>query len=394
MIFTMQFCFLSCIMLSLCHGFLLANKTGISSVGTPGLTDSHYLILTDALGVQKQLLSQMETFVLRLQNELKTVNQEVKDLKSGNSAGHSFAIVELKNETSELRGKSAQLQKSYDVLQKKFDTIQNENNVLKHDNTALKLQMSNWNNFSVLINQKLNSFTHSIAASNIQNVTTIQSSVDTLKSQVKLLNTRFSSLSWTSTSRGQDFLALLDKSNVADLKLETFEQNYALDGNSTKDRFQSLEQNFTSLSSEIRTLKGKVQDMNQPVALTSCISSSVDYRKGQIIKFPVTKTSIGINNVTEFHTTGTFTCETSGVYLLAVHIANSGNSNAVFALYKNSKVISYVMVVYGTHSTDYNSGSGTVVVEMKAGDILLAKAIENFNVQGFFYSCFTVLKIN
>lgn len=264
MIFTMQFCFLSCIMLSLCHGFLLANKTSISSVGTPGLTDSHYLILTDALGVQKQLLSQMETFVLRLQNELKTVNQEVKDLKSGNSAGHSFAIVELKNETSEFREKSAQLQKSYDVLQKKFDTIQNENNVLKHDNVALKVQMSNWNNFSVLINQKLNSFTHSIAASNIQNVTTIQSSVDTLKSQVKILNTRFSSLSWTYTSRGQDFLALLDKSNVADLKLETFEQNYALDGNSTKDRFQSLEQNFTSLSSEIRTLKGKVQDMNQP----------------------------------------------------------------------------------------------------------------------------------
>ncbi|VDH95353.1 Hypothetical predicted protein, partial [Mytilus galloprovincialis] len=264
MIFTMQFSFLSCIMLSLCHGFLLTNKTGISSVGTPALTDSHYLILTDALGVQKQLLSQMETFVLRLQNELKTVNQEVKDLKSGNSAGHSFAIVELKNETSELREKSAQLQKSYDVLQKKFDTIQNENNVLKHDNVALKVQMSNWNNFSVLINQKLNSFTHSIAASNIQNVTTIQSSVDTLKSQVKILNTRFSSLSWTSTSRGQDFLALLDKSNVADLKLETFEQNYALDGNSTKDRFQSLEQNFTSLSSEIRTLKGKVQDMNQP----------------------------------------------------------------------------------------------------------------------------------
>lgn len=97
--------------------------------------------------------------------------------------------------------------------------------------------------------------------------------------------------------------------------------------------------------------------------------------------------------MTEFHTTGTFTCEKSGVYLLAVHIANSGNSNAVFALYKNSKVISYVMVVYGTHSTDYNSGSGTVVVQMNAGDILLAKAIENFNVQGS-YSCFTVLKIN
>ncbi|CAC5406861.1 unnamed protein product [Mytilus coruscus] len=206
MVLTMQVRFLSCIILSACHGFLLTSKTGIPSVGTSGLTDYHYLMFTDALGVQKQLLSQMETFVLQLQNELKTVNQEVKDLKAGHSATQSLAVVELKNETFELREKSAKLQKSYDILQKKFDTIQNENNVLlKHDNDALKSQITDWHNFSIHTKQELDSFTHSIAASNIQNVTTIQSSVDTLTSQVKSLNTRFSSLSSTSTSRGQDF---------------------------------------------------------------------------------------------------------------------------------------------------------------------------------------------
>ncbi|CAG2185197.1 unnamed protein product [Mytilus edulis] len=180
MILTMRFCFLSFIKLSICHGFLLTNKTGISSAGTQGLTDGHYLILTDSISIQKQLLAQMETFVLQLQNQLKAVNQEVKDLKSGNSAAQSHVIVELKNETSELREKTNRLQKSYDILQKKFDTIENENNALKHNNAALKSQITDWHNMSIHTKQELDSFTHSIAASNIQNVTTIQSASTTM----------------------------------------------------------------------------------------------------------------------------------------------------------------------------------------------------------------------
>lgn len=56
----------------------MPHKTGISSGGGQGVVDNHYLILTmDALGVQKQSLSQMESFVLKLQSELKAMKQEV-----------------------------------------------------------------------------------------------------------------------------------------------------------------------------------------------------------------------------------------------------------------------------------------------------------------------------
>lgn len=98
MVITMQFCFLSSIILSICHGFLLLNKTGISSVGSHCLTDSHCLTLTDELCIQKQLLAQMKLIILQLKNELKTLKQEVNDLKSGNNVNQSLAVAALKFE--------------------------------------------------------------------------------------------------------------------------------------------------------------------------------------------------------------------------------------------------------------------------------------------------------
>lgn len=147
----MQFCFLSSIILSICHGLLLPNNTFFVFLQL----DSHYLTLIDELGIQKQLLSQMKTIILQLKKELKTVKQEVKYLKSGNNATQSLAVAalklesvpklrvvaELKNESiahslavaeliNEFNAKSTRLRNSYDILQKKFDNLQKTNNVL------------------------------------------------------------------------------------------------------------------------------------------------------------------------------------------------------------------------------------------------------------------------
>lgn len=141
MVITMQFCFLS-----ICHGFLLLNKTGISSVGSDCLTDCHCLTLTDELGIQKQLLAQMKLIILQLKNELKTLKQEVNDLKSGNNANQSLAVAALKlKSVTQSRvllnwkwnycylarrcriHKCIQCEKhpiSYDILHKKFDSLQ------------------------------------------------------------------------------------------------------------------------------------------------------------------------------------------------------------------------------------------------------------------------------
>lgn len=112
------------------------------------------------------------------------------------------------------------------------------------------------------------------------------------------------------------------------------------------------------------------------------------------MKFPSTKTSTGINNVAEFKNTGKFTCEKSGVYLFAAYITYEGNSNAFFEMQRNSQVLSHVLITYGTDSGKYFSASGTMAVQMNAGDILFAKANTDIAVVGNNYSCFTVLRIN
>ncbi|CAC5384650.1 unnamed protein product [Mytilus coruscus] len=170
---------------------------------------------------------------------------------------------------------------------------------------------------------------------------------------------------------------------VSELKNETSE----LREKSTRlqNNYDSLQKKFGALQNENSVLKH--------VAITSCTSSSVDYQDAEIIKFPSTKTSIGINSLTEFQNTGKFICEKAGVYLFAVYITYYGNYNADFELKKNNQRISIVMIVYGTHAGgNYYSGSGTVVVQMNAGDILFAEANRHMTVAGS-YNCFTVLKI-
>lgn len=130
------------------------------------------------------------------------------------------------------------------------------------------------------------------------------------------------------------------------------------------------------------------------VALTSCTVSETSYKDGQIIKFPATKTSVGISNLAAFHSTGKLTCGKSGLYLFSVFIGYHGHSTADFVMYKNSQDISYVMIVDRVNSGNLFSGSGTVVVQMNVGDILFAKAYRNDMKVAGYYSCFTVLKIN
>lgn len=130
------------------------------------------------------------------------------------------------------------------------------------------------------------------------------------------------------------------------------------------------------------------------VALTSCTSTSIDYQDGEIMKFPSTKTSIGMSNVGQFRTSGKFTCEKSGIYLFSVNIAYDGGATADFDMRKNSQLISRVMIVHASgHSSGTRfSGSGTVVVQINAGDVLFANAFRHmilYNID----SCFTVIKI-
>lgn len=199
-------------------GFLLPNKTGISSGGGQGVVDNHYLILMDALGVQKQSLSQIESFVLKLQSELKVMKQEVTKLD--NKSTESQAIVNLKNETERLRESNMQWQSAYGNLKhtisemnKTLTQMVKDNSVLKLDNTNLESKINMCQNKTNKVERELTIFSNFVSASELQNITMLQGDVILLKSQMTNANSKIQYLSSNANSRSQDFLALLNQTN-------------------------------------------------------------------------------------------------------------------------------------------------------------------------------------
>lgn len=160
--------FLHIILLSsfgLTYEFLLTNTTGVSSGGSGGasLTDSHYLLLMDLIGVQKQSLAKMESFVLGLQG--------------------------------------------------KVNSLEADNSVLKRQNVLLNQQIADISNVTFALKGELNIFKHSSTGSDILNFTTLHSDVNMMNSQMKVINSEMGRLSSNANARGQDFIALLHQMN-------------------------------------------------------------------------------------------------------------------------------------------------------------------------------------
>ncbi|CAG2229465.1 unnamed protein product [Mytilus edulis] len=161
---------------NLTYEFLLTNTTGISSGGSGGasLTDSHYLLLMDLIGVQKQSLAKMESFVLGLQG--------------------------------------------------KVNSLEADNSVLKRQNNLLNQQIADIRNVTFALKGELNIFKHSSTGSDILNFTTLQSDVNVMNSQMMAINSEIARLSSNSNARGQDFIALLHEINAVSGKLKSLNQ--------------------------------------------------------------------------------------------------------------------------------------------------------------------------
>lgn len=132
------------------------------------------------------------------------------------------------------------------------------------------------------------------------------------------------------------------------------------------------------------------------VAVTSCAPHSIKYNSGEIIKFSDVKLSNGIGNIDKFRSSGKFTCEKQGLYLVGAYI-NSYSFGAQFKIVRNGNMISQVhfrpdSIPKGTSSL--HTGTGVIAVQLNVKDTLNVKAgYTNMYVIGSGYSCLTVIKV-
>lgn len=131
------------------------------------------------------------------------------------------------------------------------------------------------------------------------------------------------------------------------------------------------------------------------VAITSCAVGTFNYNSGDVMKFSDVKLSNGIGNVANFKSSGTFTCEKQGLYLVAAYIM-SYSTHAQFQIIKNGNLVSRVHVspaLTSNRSDSYHTGTGIIAVHLNSNDTINIKSGHTIILYGG-YSCLTVIKVN
>ena len=119
--------------------------------------------------------------------------------------------------------------------------------------------------------------------------------------------------------------------------------------------------------------------------MKTCVCSSVDV--SGVIKFTDVKIADGIHNTDSIKTSGIFTCENPGLYLISVYITTNTKYGR-YAVYKNTVQIAFasspVTVSYGTPSV-------TIIEHLTVNDTISVTG----DISVFYgsFSCLTILQI-
>lgn len=194
--------------------------------------------------------------------------------------------------------------------------------------------------------------------------------------------------------------------NETNSKLEIFKVSLMEDEDmNTKLSIASLERQQQSMSmktdyllgnlTEIRGIVQSKAERQEHVGFTAFGSLYGTKPSGSTLLFPDIKSSFGISNLSTFTSTGKFTCEKGGLYFFSVTVMSCSKSDSRYSVYKNNVEIAqyYIGRPATSTSSDCNSGSGTILIQMDVGDNLYVKTVDS-NMDVFDrWSSFTVSKL-
>lgn len=128
--------------------------------------------------------------------------------------------------------------------------------------------------------------------------------------------------------------------------------------------------------------------------MTACISSTVTKPAGYIVKFDDLRTSVGVKNITPFRTTGKFTTEVEGLYLVSASI-HTTTTFGYYHIYKNDIIIVTNIFNYiATSDTIETTGTIVAAVELQVGDTVRIQTVHSMTIYDGERSCLTIAKLN
>lgn len=125
--------------------------------------------------------------------------------------------------------------------------------------------------------------------------------------------------------------------------------------------------------------------------MTTCIGSSVTLSSGSIVKFNNLRTQSCIDSLSSFRSSGKFTIEYEGLYLISTWIMSQTN-HGQFSVYRNGNSIANAFVMYGRDSKDGSTATIVVTVELSVGDTIWVQTKQTMYL-GIEGSCLTLAKL-
>lgn len=110
-----------------------------------------------------------------------------------------------------------------------------------------------------------------------------------------------------------------------------------------------------------------------------------------IIKFDEVKYSVGITNLASYKTTGKFTCQHEGLYLISASVM-SHTKDAQYYILLNGKHLSYTYITQNNNN-EVHTAAVTVTRQLNLNDQVWLYAAGSWRIYGGVYSKFTIIKI-
>ncbi|CAG2246178.1 unnamed protein product [Mytilus edulis] len=382
------------------HGFLLdktQSTSGQSGTSNQYVTASEFFDETKARHLEDQQLRRYvdkALAVLTSQLEHKFDALDQKFLRGENQSVSSQVYESLEQ-------KYTDLERKYTDLEHKYKSVNNEFNLIKSHFLSVQNKTSENRNDIHTLKQ-------------LGNIKPLQE-IQTLQQDLKSVSAQTHSLTVNERARSQDFLALynitinqksalsvlnatsreqlmklreLETNNSKQLlRLGQFETNTSkqllrlgeLETNTSKQLLR-LEQNHNSTTAGIiskmesmekqvnksmSVIQKQTNENAERVAMTAHPSHAGTI-SNNIMKFNDVKFSVGVTNLATYKSTGKFTCEQEGLYILSASVM-SHTSNAYYHISLNGNYISETYI--GQHSSSYaQTGAVTVIHNLNQND--------------------------
>lgn len=193
-----------------CNGFLLDDRTNLTTKGVSTLSEGHFAMLLGLLAEEKQSRLKLERQVEQMQRELLSTQRGVTEVF--HTAKSNKEILTLQNGTLE------NTDSNYIDLKIKYDLLQNAFNELKVNYSILEMYYHQ-------VENKLTRIESLQGVSDLKIIDQIRNETHHLQQDLQATNYKLSSVVNDVNARKQDFLALYGKADTTEKELTNVSAN-------------------------------------------------------------------------------------------------------------------------------------------------------------------------